>query len=139
MSASREAKTRTSYIIAENEADARAQSIDAVGRDRVDRGLADATQHAAQAVRGLVDDGPVKFVNTEIAALTKQAEDAEQWTALWQQAADRLPQRPTCQSGRGRDAHSGDGLRRNRVTAIPDSDRSSRADQADPSDEAGAT
>lgn len=41
-------------------------------------------------MRGLVDDGPEKRVNTEIAALTKQAEDAEQRAALWQQAADAL-------------------------------------------------
>lgn len=59
-------------------------------RDRADRGLTDATQQAAEAVRGLVDDGPVKIVNTEIAALTQQAEHAEQRAALWQQAADAL-------------------------------------------------
>lgn len=78
------------HIIAENTAEARALFIDAVQRNRADRGLADATQHASQAVRGLVDDGPVKLVNAEIAALTTQAERAEQQAALWQQAADAL-------------------------------------------------
>ncbi|WP_131106539.1 MobF family relaxase [Ornithinimicrobium sufpigmenti] len=78
------------HVIAENPADARQQFIDAIERDRADRGLPDATQRAAEAVRGLVDDGPVKIVNTEIAALTQQAEYAEQRAALWQQAADAL-------------------------------------------------
>lgn len=78
------------HIVAENTADARRQFIDAAERDRADRGLTDATQQAADAVRGLVDDGPVKIVNTEVAALTQQAEHAEQRAALWQQAADAL-------------------------------------------------
>ena len=78
------------HVVAENTADARRQFIDAVERDRADRGLVDATQQAADAVRGLVDDGPVKIVNTEIAALTQQAEHAEQRAALWQQAAAAL-------------------------------------------------
>ena len=78
------------HVIAENTADARAQFIDAVERDRADRGLTHATQQAAEAVRGLVDDGPVKRVNTEIATLTAQAERAEHRAALWQRAADAL-------------------------------------------------
>ena len=59
-------------------------------RDRADRGLTDATQQAKEAVRGLVDDGPVQIVTTEIAALTQQAEHAEQRAALWRQAAEAL-------------------------------------------------
>ena len=78
------------HVIAENTADARQQFIDAVERDRADRGLADATQRAAEAVRGLVDDGPVKLVSTEIAARTQQAERAERRAALWRRAADAL-------------------------------------------------
>ncbi|SHI49259.1 hypothetical protein SAMN02745244_00466 [Tessaracoccus bendigoensis DSM 12906] len=78
------------HIIAENTADARQQFIDAVERDRADRGRTHATQQAAEAVWGLVDDGPVKIVNTEIAALTAQAEHAERRAALWEQAADTL-------------------------------------------------
>lgn len=78
------------HVVAENTAEARRQFIDAVERDRADRGLTDATQQAAEAVRGLVDDGPVKLVNTEIAALTQQAEHAERRAALWQRAADAL-------------------------------------------------
>ena len=78
------------HVIAENPAEARQQFIDAVKRDRADRGLTDATQQAAEAVRGLVDDGPVQIVTTEIAALTQQAEHAEQRAALWWQAAEAL-------------------------------------------------
>ena len=88
MTRGREANTL--HVIAENEADARQQFIDAMERDRADRGLTDATQHAAEAVRGLIDNGPVKLVNAEIAALTAKAEHAEQRAALWQQAADAL-------------------------------------------------
>lgn len=78
------------HILADSLADARAQFIDAMERDRADRGLTDATQQAAEAVRGLVDDGPVKLVRTEIAALERRAEHAEASAALWQQAADAL-------------------------------------------------
>lgn len=78
------------HVVSENIAEARRQFIDAVERDRADRGLVDATHQAVEAVRGLVDDGPVKIVNTEIATLTQQAERAEQRAALWRQAADAL-------------------------------------------------
>lgn len=78
------------HIIADNLADAREQFIDAMERDRADRGLTDATQQAQEAVRGLVDDGPVKLVRTEIAALERRAERAEARAALWQQASDAL-------------------------------------------------
>lgn len=78
------------HIIAENTDDARQQFIDAVERNHADRGLTHATQQATEAVWGLVDDGPVKRVNTEIATLTAQAEHAERRAALWQQAADAL-------------------------------------------------
>lgn len=78
------------HIIADDLAEAREQFIDAMERDRADRGLTDATQQAKEAVRGLVDDGPVQIVTTEIAALTQQAEHAEQRAALWRQAAEAL-------------------------------------------------
>ncbi|MGW9827730.1 RecA/RadA recombinase [Brevibacterium pityocampae] len=78
------------HVTAENIAGARRQFIDAAERDRADRGLADATQHAQEVVRGLVDDGPVKFVRTEIAALIRRAERAEARAAQWEQASDAL-------------------------------------------------
>jgi len=78
------------HIIADSTAGAREQFIEAMERDRADRGLTDATQQAAEAVRGLVDDGPVKLVRTEIADLERRAELAETRAARWQQAADGL-------------------------------------------------
>lgn len=82
--------TNQLHVIAENTTDARELFIEAVERDRADRGLADATERAAEAVRGLTVDGPVKLVNTEIAALIRQAERAEARAARWQHAADAL-------------------------------------------------
>ncbi|WP_454158196.1 MobF family relaxase [Microbacterium lacticum] len=85
------------HIIAENTADAREQFVEAVERDRADRGSADATERAAEAVRGLTADGPVKIVNAEIAALARQAERAEERAARWQHAADALDELRTRQ------------------------------------------
>jgi hypothetical protein len=76
------------HVIADSTGDARAQFIDALERDRADRGLTAAARQAEEAVRGLVDDGPAKIVNTEISALTKRAEQAEWRAALWRRAAD---------------------------------------------------
>ena len=113
------------HVVAESTADARAQFIDAVERDRADRGLTHATQQAAEAVRGLVDDGPVKRVNTEIAALTAQAERAERRAALWQQAADALAELHAQQR------HERDNARQASVAAIQKLERV-RAEAATP-------
>ena len=78
------------HIIAESLPAAREQFIDALERDRADRGLPHATQQAAKAVRGLVDDGPAKLVSTEVVALIRRAEQAEARAAQWQQAAEAL-------------------------------------------------
>ena len=83
-------ETNTLHLVADNLADARQQFIEAMERDRADRGLADATERAAEAARGLVNDGPVSMVNAEIARLVREAERAEQQAALWQQAVDAL-------------------------------------------------
>ena len=85
------------HLIAENAAEAREQFIEALERDRADRGLVHATERAAEAVRGLTADGLVKLVNTEIAALTKQAERSEARAARWQHAADALDELHTRQ------------------------------------------
>lgn len=90
----------TLHIVAENMADARAQFIEAMERDRADRGLAEATERAAEAVRGLVADGPMKLVNDEIARLVREAERAEQRAVLWQHAADALAELHTAQHDR---------------------------------------
>lgn len=80
------------HVIAESRAEARAQFIDAMERDSADRGLADATERAAEAVRGLVDDGPVKLVSTRIAQLIQDAEKAERRASWWERVGARLDQ-----------------------------------------------
>ncbi|MCQ9367850.1 AAA family ATPase [Brevibacterium sp. 91QC2O2] len=78
------------HVVAESEADARAQFIEAMARDRADRGLTTATRRATEAVAGLTDDGPVKFVNEKIAALMHRAQTAEVQAARWQQVGTAL-------------------------------------------------
>ncbi|WP_449282953.1 MobF family relaxase [Leucobacter sp.] len=80
------------HIIADSTEDARALFIEAIERDRADRGLADATERAAEAVRGLVNDGPVKLVNTRVAQLVQDAEKAERRAAAWERIGQRLDQ-----------------------------------------------
>ncbi len=80
----------TLHFVAEDMADARAQFIEAMERDRADRGLADATERAAEVVRGLVNDGPVKFVNDELARLMREADRAERKAENWDRVAERL-------------------------------------------------
>ena len=80
----------TLHVIAEDMADARAQFVEAMERDRADRGLADATERAAEAVRGLVADGPVSIVNDEIARLVREAERAEARAEKWERIAERV-------------------------------------------------
>ena len=78
------------HVVAENPADAREQFTAAMQRDRADRGLAVATDRAAEAILGLVDDGPAKWVRDEIAALTTRAEAAERTAKRWVHVADLL-------------------------------------------------
>ena len=78
------------HVAAESQADARAQFIEAMERDRADRGLADATRRAVEEVAGLVENGPVRFVNDEITALDKRAATAEAQAARWQQVSAAL-------------------------------------------------
>lgn len=90
MTRGREANTL--HVVAESMADARAQFIEAMERDRADRGLADATERAAEAVRGLVSNGPVSMVNAEVARLVRDAERAERKAEKWERIAERLDQ-----------------------------------------------
>ncbi len=78
------------HIVAGNLADARVQFIEAMERDRADRGLADATRRAVEEVAGLTEHGPVQLVSDEIAALVKRATTAEAQAARWQQVSDAL-------------------------------------------------
>ncbi|WP_447947552.1 MobF family relaxase [Microbacterium lacticum] len=77
------------HVVAESQEQAREQFVAAMERDRADRGLTDATERAADAVRGLVEDGPVRLVQTERERLTQLIERAEQHAALFEDAAAR--------------------------------------------------
>ncbi|QIN30432.1 MobF family relaxase [Brevibacterium luteolum] len=78
------------HIVAEDMADARAQFIESMERDRADRGLDHATQAAQEAVRGLIADGPVRLVTEELARLDREAERAQRQAERWEQTAARL-------------------------------------------------
>jgi hypothetical protein len=78
------------HIVAADLENARQQFIDAMARDRADRGLTAATQAAKDATRGLIEDGPVKTVNTELARLDREAEQAQQRAEQWAQIARQL-------------------------------------------------
>ncbi|WP_229780425.1 MobF family relaxase [Arthrobacter sp. BL-252-APC-1A] len=78
------------HVAADNLADARAQFIDAMERDRADRGLTHATTQAAEAARGIVKNGPIRRVTEELAKLDREAERADRQAERWEQTANRL-------------------------------------------------
>ena len=83
-------ETNRLHIVAEDMADARVQFIEAMDRDPADRGLDHATAQAAEAVQGLVSDGPVRLVTEELARLDHEAERAQRAAQRWEQIAARL-------------------------------------------------
>ena len=83
-------ETNRLHVVAEDIADARAQFIEAMERDPADRGLDHATAQAAEAVRGLIADGPVQLVTEELARLDHETERAERAAERWEQIAARF-------------------------------------------------
>ena len=79
--------TNQLHVVAATLDDAREQFTAALERDRADRGLVVATEDARAATRGLAADGPVKFVITERARLSGQAERFEVEAARFEEAA----------------------------------------------------
>lgn len=82
--------TNRLHIVAENMDDAKIRFIEAMERDRADRGLDHATTQAVEAVRGLVSDGPAKLVTAELVRLDQEAERARRQAERWEQIAARL-------------------------------------------------
>jgi hypothetical protein len=78
------------HIVADNLDEARELFIDALGRDRADRGLQVATKDAQSAVVGLAADGPVKLVNDERSRLAQLIAQAEREAARWDRASALL-------------------------------------------------
>lgn len=83
-------ETNRLHVVAEDMADARAQFIEAMERDPADRGLDHATRAAHEAVRGLVNDGPVRLVTEELARLDREAGRAQRQAERWEQIAAHL-------------------------------------------------
>lgn len=75
------------HLVAENPADAQEQFVQAMSRDRADRGLEAETQDALGAVRNIVTHGPIAFVNAERERLTTAISRAEQEAEKWAQAS----------------------------------------------------
>ena len=83
-------ETNRLHVVATDMADARARFIEAMDRDPADRGLDHATAQAAEAVQGLVSDGPVRLVVDELDRLDHEAEHAQRAAQRWEQIAARL-------------------------------------------------
>ena len=78
------------HIVADNLDEAREHFIDALQRDRADRGLQAATSGAQVAIAGLVAEGPVKVVNDERARLVEVIANADWEAARWEHAGGLL-------------------------------------------------
>lgn len=83
-------ETNMLHVVAENTEQARELFVQAMTRDRADRGLDAAALDAQDAVRGLVHDGPVAFVNAEKTRLTDAIQHADQQAVRWGRAAAAL-------------------------------------------------
>jgi hypothetical protein len=82
--------TNLLHVVAEGLGDAEKQFIDAMGRDRADRGLQAATRQAAQDVSGLAGPGTAEVVGRETARLQAVIERADANAERWRRAADVL-------------------------------------------------
>jgi hypothetical protein len=75
------------HIVADSLDEARDLFIDALERDRADRGLQVATADAQAAIAGLAAYGPVKLVNDERERVAQLIVGAEQEAARWDHAS----------------------------------------------------
>lgn len=78
------------HVIADDMTGAKAQFVTAMEHDPADRGLDHATAQAAEAVRGIIKNGPIQRVTEELARLDREAEREEQAAERWEQTANRL-------------------------------------------------
>ncbi|MFE2771942.1 MobF family relaxase [Microbacterium resistens] len=82
--------TNKLHIVASDLADAKQQFVDALARDRADRGLEDATERAREAVADLVADGPMSIVSAERDRILERIAKADAERERWLSAAARL-------------------------------------------------
>ena len=83
-------ETNRLHIVASDLADAKQQFVDALARDRADRGLEDATERARAAVVDLVADGPMSIVSAERDRIVERIVKADAERENWVSAAARL-------------------------------------------------
>ncbi|WP_075201064.1 MobF family relaxase [Leucobacter celer] len=87
---SRGRETNTLHVVATDLDDAKQQFVDALARDRADRGLEDATERAREAVVGLVADGPMSVVSAERDRIVERIAKSDAEREHWISAAARL-------------------------------------------------
>ncbi|WP_460784662.1 MobF family relaxase [Microbacterium tumbae] len=83
-------ETNRLHIVASDLADAKEQFVDALARDRADRGLEDATERAREAVADLIADGPMSIVSAERDRILERIAKADAERERWLSAAVRL-------------------------------------------------
>ncbi|WP_447949870.1 MobF family relaxase [Microbacterium aurum] len=83
-------ETNRLHVVASDLADAKQQFVDALARDRADRGLEDATERAREAVADLVADGPMSVVSAERNRIIERIAKADAEREQWVSAAVRL-------------------------------------------------
>lgn len=83
-------ETNTLHVVATDLDDAKQQFVDALARDRTDRGLDDATERAREAVADLVADGPVSIVSAERDRIIERIAKADAEREHWVSAAATL-------------------------------------------------
>lgn len=83
----------TLHIVATDLDDAKQQFVDALGRDRADRGLEDATERASAEIVGIVANGPASIVNAErdriIERITRTDEERKYWVSALEKLRDQ--------------------------------------------------
>lgn len=83
-------ETNILHVVATDLDDAKQQFVNALARDRADRGLEDAAERARGAVADLVVDGPVSIVSAERDRIAKRIAKAEAEREHWVSAAATL-------------------------------------------------
>ena len=83
-------ETNRLHIVAGDLADAKQQFVDALARDRADRGLEDATERAREAVADLIADGPMSILSAERDRIVERIAKADAEREHWVSAAAKL-------------------------------------------------
>ena len=83
-------ETNTLHVVATDLDDAKQQFVDALARDRADRGLEEATERARAAVVDLVADGPLSIVSAERDRIVERIAKADAERERWVSAAAGL-------------------------------------------------